>query len=75
MTIDEIAAMMQWQAGCTRAMADNTPPPLPPIDLQTIMMEQMKNDQWEKPSFTAMTADGMCSLRGSSSWDNWIQTM
>lgn len=52
LTVDEIASMMRWQAGCMRAMADNTPPPMPPMDLQKMMQQNER----EKPSITAMTA-------------------
>lgn len=54
-TVENIASVMRWQAGCMRAMANQTPPPMPPpgIDLQK-MMEQA-NDK-DRPSITAMTA-------------------
>lgn len=56
MTVDEIATMMRWQAGCMKAMANQTPPPMPPMDLQTIMSMSEQKNQREKPSITAMTA-------------------
>jgi len=55
-TVDSIASMMRWQAGCMRAMAKNTPPPMPPPDLDLAkMMEQGESGQ-AKPSITAMAA-------------------
>ncbi|GAX12632.1 hypothetical protein FisN_13Lh100 [Fistulifera solaris] len=55
MTVDGIASMIRWQAGCMRAMANNTPPPMPPAHMN---LEQLMNDnqQREKPSITAMAA-------------------
>jgi hypothetical protein len=55
MTVDGIASMIRWQAGCMRAMANNTPPPMPPahMDLEQLMNN---NQQREKPSITAMAA-------------------
>ncbi|GAX27793.1 hypothetical protein FisN_13Hh100 [Fistulifera solaris] len=57
MTVDGIASMIRWQAGCMRAMANNTPPPMPPANMD---LEQLMNNsnqqQREKPSITAMAA-------------------
>lgn len=64
-TIDDIASMMKWQANCMRAMADNTPPPMPPpeVDLAKLMEQAQQAAQSNgdskspsPPSLTAMTA-------------------
>lgn len=54
-TVDSIASMMRWQAGCMRAMGQNTPPPMPPpdLDLEKLMSQDSSK---EKPSITAMSA-------------------
>jgi Domain of unknown function (DUF1825) len=57
-----VASMMRWQSGCMRSLADNTPPPLPPPDLN---LEAMINDARQNgesdrdsktPSISAMQA-------------------
>jgi hypothetical protein len=60
-TVESIGSMMRWQAGCMRAMARNTPPPMPPSDLD---IEKMMRDNTlkERPSITAMaTAEKVTS--------------
>jgi hypothetical protein len=55
-TIESVASMMRWQSGCMRAMAKNTPPPMPPPDMDLLkMMEQSKSEK-PPPSVTAMAA-------------------
>jgi hypothetical protein len=54
-TVDSIASMMRWQAGCMRAMGRNTPPPMPPADMDLSKM-MAQDDGKEKPSITAMSA-------------------
>jgi hypothetical protein len=55
-TVDSIASMMRWQSGCMRAMARNTPPPMPPpdMDLEKIMAQDSADNA--TPSITAMSA-------------------
>lgn len=60
-TVDGMKSMMRWQAGCMRAMADNTIPPMPPADMDlNAMMQQAQNAANENgkppPSITAMQA-------------------
>jgi len=58
MTTEGVASIMRWQSGCMRAMADNTPPPMPPPDLDLMkMIEQSQNtEQKQPPSITSMTS-------------------
>lgn len=58
MTVSSVGSMMRWQAGCMRAMAGNTPPPMPPRDLDlSKMMEQSQQDETQSsPSISAMAA-------------------
>ena len=59
MTVESVGSMMRWQAGCMKAMADNTPPPMPPPDLDlSKMMEQAQQGDESKssPSISAMAA-------------------
>lgn len=59
MTIAGIASMMTWQAECMRSMADNTPPPMPPTDVdlsKLVEMSQGGNDNKPPPSITSMAA-------------------
>ena len=55
-----IQSMMRWQAGCMRAMADNTPPPMPPpdLDLQAMMAQATQSEESgaKTPSISAMQA-------------------
>ena len=57
-----IASMMRWQSGCMRSLADNTPPPMPPpdLDLEALVNDARKNRGSEKedktPSISAMQA-------------------
>lgn len=66
-SVQSVASMMRWQASCMRSMAQNTPPPLPPPDVDlTKMMEQAQRQQQQggtttdnppaPPSLTAMIA-------------------
>jgi len=67
-TIEGVAAMVRWQAGCMRAMADDTQPPMPPpgLDLTKIMEQAEKAQQGgdggasdgqpSPPSLAAITA-------------------
>jgi|UPI000581A80F hypothetical protein len=55
-TVQSIGSMMRWQGACMRAMAKNTPPPMPPSDLDLAKLMQQANDSREKPSITAMAA-------------------
>lgn len=56
MTVGGVASMMRWQAGCMRAMAQNTPPPMPPPELDFAKMMSKENNDKKPPSITAMTA-------------------
>lgn len=56
MSVGEIASMIRWQAGCMRAMAQNTPPPMPPPELNLEKMLSQENSDKNIPSITAMTA-------------------
>jgi hypothetical protein len=47
---------MKWQSGCTKAMADNTPPPMPPPDLDLMKMMEQSNTDTPPPSITSMTS-------------------
>jgi hypothetical protein len=42
-TVESISAMVRWQAGCMRAMANNSPPPMPPAEVNLTML--MENQQ------------------------------
>ena len=58
-TVETVASMMKWQGGCLRAMADNTPPPMPPpdLDLQAMMQQaQDGNNSEPPPSISAIQA-------------------
>lgn len=61
-TPDEIVTMMNWQASCMRAMASNTPPPLPPptINLEK-MMEEAKAAQEGKAGAGSPTMAAMAN--------------
>lgn len=58
MSAETVASMMRWQSGCMKAMADNTPPPMPPPDLDLMkMMDQAQNEEQQPPpSITSMSA-------------------
>ena len=58
LTVESVAAMMRWQAGCMKAMAQNTPPPMPPpdMDLAKLMAQEQQNGNKKNPSITAMSA-------------------
>jgi len=57
MSLESVGSMMRWQAGCMRAMADNTPPPMPPRDLDlSKMMDQAQQEEKASPSISAMAA-------------------
>ena len=63
-TIEGIGSMMRWQAGCMRAMADNSPPPMPPPDLDFAkLMEQAQEEKKASPSITAMAAAGQITSK------------
>ena len=51
-----VASMMKWQSGCMKAMADNTPPPMPPPDLDLMKMMEQSNTDNPPPSITSMTS-------------------
>jgi hypothetical protein len=57
-SVESYASMMRWQAGCMRAMAQNTLPPMPPSDLDLSEMMKQAQDKTakERPSVTAMSA-------------------
>ena len=57
-TVESIASMMRWQAGCLRAMANYLPPPMPPpdLDLQSMMEQAQDESKGPPPSITAMQA-------------------
>lgn len=57
-TVDSIKSMMRWQGGCMRAIADNTPPPMPPpdLDLQAMMKQAQDPEITPPPSMSAMQA-------------------
>jgi hypothetical protein len=55
-SVEGLGAMMRWQAGCMRAMADDTPPPMPPVEIDLAkMMEQAQHSDKPSPSINAMT--------------------
>lgn len=62
---ETIASMMRWQSGCIKAVADNTPPPMPPLDLDDLMkiMEhsQSNNDNPPPSISSMMTAEKITS--------------
>ena len=52
-----LGSMMRWQAGCMRAMANGTPPPMPPPNLDLAkMMAEAQNPEKPSPSINAMAA-------------------
>mmetsp|Transcript_13012 Transcript_13012/g.23557 ORF Transcript_13012/g.23557 Transcript_13012/m.23557 type:complete len:345 (+) Transcript_13012:40-1074(+) len=51
-----VASMMKWQSGCMKAMADSTPPPMPPPDLDLLKMMEQSNTDNPPPSITSMTS-------------------
>lgn len=55
---EKVAKIMRWQTGCMNAMADNTPPPMPPSDLDLMQMMEASKSHEENPvpSITSMTA-------------------
>jgi len=59
-TSEGIASMMRWQSGCMRAMAENSPPPLPPpdMDIMKMMREAQENTSADStpPSIASMSA-------------------
>ena len=55
-TVDSVAAMMRWQAGCMRAMGQNTPPPMPPPEMDLEKLMAQANSDTKAPSITAMSA-------------------
>jgi hypothetical protein len=57
-TVESYASMMRWQAGCMKAMAQNTLPPMPPgdLDLNELMRKQQDKNAKQRPSVTAMSA-------------------
>lgn len=56
MTTDGIAKMMRWQSGCMMAMANNSPPPMIPPELDLMKLMQQSESQKQPPSITSMTA-------------------
>ena len=58
MTVESVGSMMRWQAGCMLAMADNTPPPMPPpdLDLSKMIEQAEQGDNKSSPSISAMAA-------------------
>lgn len=58
-TVEQVAAMMRWQADCMRAMADQQAPPMPPpeVDLAKMMEQAQSTDPSKQPpSMAAMAA-------------------
>ena len=60
-TTTQIASMMKWQGECMIAMSRNSPPPMPPSDINLAeLMEQTKIDKSntgnKAPSMSAMAA-------------------
>jgi len=69
-SVEGIAAALKWQAACMKAMADGTPPPMPPpeVDLAKLMEQAQKAQKQQEgggdedgaarppPSMAAMTA-------------------
>lgn len=55
-TPDGLANMMRWQATCLLSLANHTPPPMPPkdLDLQRIM-RQAEKEGGKPPSMTKMS--------------------
>jgi hypothetical protein len=54
---DSVAKMMRWQSGCMMAMANNTPPPMPPPELDLMKLMQQPNHGSQKPpSISSMAA-------------------
>jgi hypothetical protein len=62
-SVESIRDMMRWQARCLRALAENTPPPMPPptLDLQALI--QQAQDESNKPP---PTIRGLQELQGQS---------
>jgi len=54
-SVEAVASMMRWQAGCMRAMALNTPPPMPPPDMDLESLLSTSNKE-KPPSIMAMAA-------------------
>eukprot|EP00980_Cylindrotheca_fusiformis_P016191 scaffold4809_cov116-Cylindrotheca_fusiformis.AAC.15 len=48
-SVENIRDMMRWQAGCLRALADNSPPPMPPPTLDMVALMQQAQDESIKP--------------------------
>jgi hypothetical protein len=55
-TVTGLVAMMRWQSGCMKAMARNTPPPMPPRELDLAKMMAQDSNRKPAPSVAAMTA-------------------
>jgi hypothetical protein len=55
-TVERIRDMMLWQGSCMRAMADNTPPPMPPptLDLQALMQQAQHESQNPPPTIRGL---------------------
>jgi hypothetical protein len=56
------ASMVRWQAGCMRSLANNAPPPMPPVDLDLdalvseVRTHEGSGNESKVPSITAMQA-------------------
>jgi hypothetical protein len=57
-SVETIASMMRWQGGCMRALATDSPPPMPPpdLDLEAMMKQAQADPSKGPPSLTAMQA-------------------
>ena len=54
-TTEVLVAMMRWQSACMMALANNTPPPMPPREID--LMKLMQQSESEKPpSITSMVS-------------------
>ena len=55
-TTAEVAGVMKWQSQCLYAMADGTPPPMPPpdVDMEKMMAAAEGGDNKQPPSMSAM---------------------
>ena len=53
-----LAKLMKWQGGCLRSMALNTPPPMPPVDVDLTSIMKSKNGS-PPPSMTSMSSAEM----------------
>lgn len=55
-SVESTASMMRWQAGCMRAVANDTPIPMPPsqVDLEVLMKQVLNPNPKPPPSLTNM---------------------